>query len=333
MPDDPALVALVVLALLFTFLNGYNDSGAIVATMVASHALTPRRALLLAAAAELAGPLVLGVAVASTIGRGVVQPAAATPAVLIAALLGACVWGIAAGRIGLPTSATHALIGGLVGAAVVAAGPGAVNWGGVLMVVVALGIAPTLGFFGGYVLMALVLRAGQHLTPAVNVYLRRVQIAASALVAFGHGANDAQKGMGVITAGMVAGGALPTFAVPLWVVGACAAAIALGVAFGGQHTLRTLSMRIYKIRPVDGFAAQITTGATVLVASLLGGPVSTTQVATSAIFGVGAAERVTKVRWGIAEGILLAWLVTLPVAAALGALAYLAARLVNVPIT
>jgi PiT family inorganic phosphate transporter len=322
---DPSLIALITLTLLFTFLNGYNDSASIVATMVASGALTPRKALLLAAVAELAGPLVLGVAVASTIGRGVVLPEATTVGVLTAALVGASAWGLAAGRLGVPTSATHALVGGLVGAAVVAAGPGAVSWGGVLLVVAALGLAPTLGIAGGYLFMRLVLRVGEHLTPAVNVYLRRVQIATSALVALGHGANDAQKGMGVIAAGLVASGAQPSFEVPLWAIGACAAAISLGVAFGGESTLRTLSVRIYKIKPVDGFAAQTTTGLVVLAASLLGGPASTTQVATSAIFGVGAAERVTKVRWGVAEGIILAWFVTLPVSAVVAALVYLLA--------
>jgi PiT family inorganic phosphate transporter len=334
-PADTALLALVALTLAFTFLNGYNDSASIVATMVASGSLTPRKALLLAAAAELAGPLVLGVAVASAIGRGIVEPGVASVGLLIAALVGATAWGIAAGRLGVPTSATHALVGGLIGATVVAAGPGAINWRGVLLVVAALGLAPTLGIVGGYLFMKLVLRVGEHLTPVVNVYLRRVQIATSALVALGHGANDAQKGMGVIAAGLVAAGAQPRFEVPLWAVGACAVAIALGVALGGESTLRTLSVRIYQIRPVDGFAAQSTTGLIVLAASLLGGPASTTQVATSAIFGVGAAERITKVRWGVAEGIVLAWLVTLPLSAALAALAYLVGgdALVNIPIT
>jgi PiT family inorganic phosphate transporter len=291
--------------------------------MVASGALTPRKALTLAAVAELAGPLVLGVAVASTIGRGVVDPRAATPGVLIAALVGATAWGLLAGRLGVPTSATHALVGGLVGAALAAAGLGAIDWRGLALVVGTLALAPTLGIVGGYAFMALVLALGRYLTPAVNVHLRRLQVVTSALVALSHGANDAQKGMGLITAGLVAAGALPAFAVPPWVVGACAVAIALGVALGGETTLRTLSMRIYTIRPVHGFAAQTTTAAVVLAASLLGGPASTTQVATSAIFGVGAAERMSKVRWNVGETIVLAWFVTLPVAALVAAAVYL----------
>jgi PiT family inorganic phosphate transporter len=296
--------------------------------MVASGALTPRRALALAAVAELAGPMVLGIAVASTIGRGVIDPAAATLGVLIAALVGASAWGLTAGWLGLPTSATHALVGGLVGAGVAASGASAIDWRGVGLVVGALALAPTLGIVLGYLFMALVLALGRYLTPAVNPHLRRLQVVTSALVALSHGANDAQKSMGVITAGLVAAGALPTFAVPLWVVGACAVAIALGVALGGETTLRTLGMRIYTIRPVHGFAAQTTTAAIVLAASLLGGPASTTQVATSAIFGVGAAERLTKVRWGLGGSIVVAWFVTMPLAALVAAAVYLIGTLI-----
>jgi PiT family inorganic phosphate transporter len=300
--------------------------------MVASGALTPRKALALAALAELAGPLLLGVAVADTIGRGVLEPRAATLGVLIAALVGASAWGLAAGWLGLPTSATHALVGGLVGAGLAAAGPGAVDWRGVATIVVALALAPMLGIVGGYAFMSLVLALGRYLTPAVNPHLRRLQIVTSALVALSHGANDAQKSMGVITAGLVAAGALPSFAVPPWVIGAGALAIALGVALGGETTLRTLGMRIYTIRPVHGFAAQTTTATIVLAASLLGGPASTTQVATAAIFGVGAAERLTKVRWGVGESILLAWFVTLPIAALVAAAVYFLAALLPLPL-
>jgi PiT family inorganic phosphate transporter len=290
--------------------------------MIASGALTPRKALALAAACELLGPLLLGVAVASTIGRGIVQPEAATRGVLIAALVGASAWGVLAGRLGVPTSATHALVGGLVGAALVGAGPGAIAWPGLAGVALALGLAPLLGLICGYLYMKAMLSIAWYLTPAINSYLRRLQIVTSALVAISHGANDAQKGMGIITAGMVAAGALDAFVVPTWAVLACAAAIALGVAFGGRRTLRTLGMRIYTIRPVHGFAAQATAALIVIGASLVGGPASTTQVATSAIFGVGAGERVTKVRWEVGQSIVVAWLVTVPVAAVAAAICY-----------
>lgn len=286
--------------------------------MIASHAMTPRRALMLAAAAELAGPLLLGTAVATAIGRGVVRAEAISLGLLIAALAAACLWGVAAARLGVPTSATHALIGGLVGAGLVAGGPGAIAWGGVGVIVAGLVLAPTIGLAGGYLLMRAVLVAGQYLTPAVNGHLRQLQVATSVLVAFGHGANDAQKGMGVIAAGLALGGS-GDLVVPTWVVGACAATIALGVLLGGQRTLRTLGMRIYTIRPVHGFAAQTTTAATMLAASALGAPSSTVQVGVSAIFGAGAAERLTKVRWALAEGIVAAWLITLPASGALGA--------------
>lgn len=326
MPFDLATVVLVALALGFTFLNGYNDSASIVATMVASGALTPRKALLLAGLVEFFGPLLFGVAVASTIGRGVIDPAQITRGTLIAALLGSTAWGVAAARIGVPTSATHALIGGLVGATLASAGAQAVLWRGLVGVILALGLAPALGIVVGYANMKLMLRVGQYMTPHVNPLLKRLQVLTSALVALSHGANDAQKGMGVITAGLVAGGTLDRFEVPEWVIASCAASIALGVGLGGQSTLRTLGMRVFTIRPIHGFAAQGSAALIVISASLLGGPTSTTQVATSAIFGVGAAERVTKVRWEVAEPILVAWLVTLPVSALVAAVVLLVGR-------
>jgi PiT family inorganic phosphate transporter len=328
-PFDAPTLALIALALAFTFLNGYNDSASIVATMVASGALTPRKALALAGFAELFGPLLFGVAVAATIGRGVVDPAQIGRGALIAALLGAAVWGVAAARIGVPTSATHALVGGLIGATLASAGPQAVIWRGLVGVIVALGLAPTLGVFVGYLYMKVMMRVGTYMTPHVNPVLKRLQIVTSALVALSHGANDAQKGMGIITAGLLAGGYLDTFEVPQWTIVACAVAIALGVGLGGQSTLRTLGMRVFTIRPVHGFAAQGASACIVIGASLLGGPASTTQVATSAIFGVGSAERVTKVRWEVAEAILIAWLVTVPVAAIVAAVVFLVGRAVG----
>jgi PiT family inorganic phosphate transporter len=320
---DPALLVLVGLALAFTFLNGYNDSASIVATMVASRALTPRRALTMAAVAEVVGPFLLGSAVASTIGQSIVAPPARTPTVLIAALSGAGVWGIASGRFGIPTSATHALVGGLIGAGLIATGPAGIDWFGVQAVVGALAIAPALGLVGGFLYMKAMLKVGAHLTPGVNPFLSRLQVVTSVLVALSHGANDAQKGMGLITAGLLATGAQSQFDVPVWVVGACAAAIALGVAFGGQRTVRTLGVRIFTIRPIHGFAAQATAAGIVLGASALGGPASTTQIATSAIFGVGAAERFSKVRWQVGDAIVAAWLLTIPIAGLVAGGAYL----------
>lgn len=322
MPFDEPTLLLIGLALAFTFLNGYNDSAAIVATMVASGALTPRKALMLAGAAELLGPLLMGAAVAATIGRGVVDPDLVTRGTLIAALIGAAAWGVAAGRIGVPTSATHALVGGLVGATLAAVGPGGVLWSGLVAVVLALGLAPALGAVVGFAYMRVMMRAGAYMTPHANPLLKRLQVVTSALVALSHGANDAQKGMGIITAGLLAGGYLDRFEVPAWAVIACAAAIALGVTLGGQSTLRMLGMRVFKIRPVHGFAAQAAAAWIVIGASLVGGPASTTQVATAAIFGVGAADRVTKVRWEVADPILTAWLVTVPVAAVVAAAVY-----------
>ncbi len=323
---DAATWLLVGAGLGFTFLNGYNGSASVVGSMVASGAMNARRALLLAGAAELCGPLLFGVAVAGTIGRGVVDPGQLTLAVLVAAILGAVAWSAVAGWIGVPTSSTHALVGGLIGAALAAGGTGAVLWRSLAGVFLALGAAPALGLVGGYAYMKAMMRVGVFLTPAVNVYLKRAQIVTSALIALGHGANEAQKGMCLIAAGLVASGATDRFYVPGWVQLACAVAIALGVALGGQTTLRTVGARIFTIRPVHGFAVQGTTALIMVGASLLGGPASTNQVATSAIFGVGSAERLTKVRWEVGEAILTAWLVTVPTAALVAALLYWAGR-------
>jgi PiT family inorganic phosphate transporter len=314
---DPLTLAIVALALLFTFINGYNDSASLVASMIASGAMSPRNALLLAATAEFLGPLLFGVAVATTIGRGVVNAEAVSGQILLAALLAAIVWGIAAGRLRLPTSATHALVGGLVGAGVVSAGPAAVNWWGVGAVSLTLAAAPAIALTVGFVYMRVMLRVGRYLTPRVNQILRWSQVVTSTALAASHGVNDAQKGMGVIAAALVASGALPTFEVPTWAVVACAASIALGVANGGTASIRRLGTAIFAIRPVHAFVAQAASAAIVFGASILGGPASTTQVATSAIFGVGAAERWTKVRWQIGQAILLAWLVTIPLTALL----------------
>jgi PiT family inorganic phosphate transporter len=316
----PTLV--IALALGFTFLNGYNGSASIVATVVASGAVSRRRALALAAAGELIGPLVLGVAVAETIARDVVPPGDATGVALACGLVAAIGWGVIASWRGLPMSSTHALVGGLAGAGLAARGLAGVRPEGLLGVLIALIATPTIALVGGYVYMKLVLRAGQHFTPAINVYLRRAQVVTSALVAAAHGANEAQKGMGLIAAALVIrdGGAI---SVPLWAQVACACAIAGGVAVGGTATLRTLGARVYRIRPVHGFAVQVTAAAIILISSLLGGPTSTNQVATSAIFGVGAAERATQVRWELGWSIAVAWLVTAPAAALGGATLYL----------
>jgi inorganic phosphate transporter, PiT family len=323
------LIALIAAALVFDFLNGYNDSSSIVATVIASRALSPRRALTLTALCEFVGPFLFGAAVAATVGQGLLDTSAVTLPVVVAGVAAAIVWNRLAWFFAVPSSSSHALVGGLMGAAAAAAGFGAIQFGGVLRVLAALFLSPLLGFGGGFLLMRLVLYLARNATPRINDWFRKGQVFTSIGLALSHGANDAQKTMGLITLGLVVSGRLPSFEVPLWVVVVSAAAIALGTSLGGWRLIRTLGGRIYTIRPVHGFAAHIAATSVVLSAALVGGPVSATQVVGSAIIGVGSAERISKIRWGVAEEMLAAWGLTIPVTMAAGAALWWLMRLLG----
>jgi inorganic phosphate transporter, PiT family len=313
------VVLFVGLALVFDFLNGFHDSSNIVATMIASRALSGRQALTITALAEFAGPFLFGVAVATTLGNEVLTVGTLKLSVTLAALIASIVWNMITWWLGFPSSSSHALVGGLIGAAVVDNGWGVVKLAGLGKVTLALAISPLVGLVAGYLAMKLVLFLARGASPKINEFFKRSQIVTALALALSHGTNDAQKTMGVITLGLVSAGLLQEFKVPLWVVAACAGAIALGTATGGWRLIRTLGGKFYKVRPVHGFTTQIASAGVILGAAILGGPVSTTQVVSSAILGVGAAERVSKVRWGVAEQIALAWLTTMPVAALLAA--------------
>lgn len=313
------LIFLIALALIFDFLNGIHDSSNIVATMISSRAIRPRAALAMTALATLIAPFIFGVAVARTIGQDLIQPGAIQTNVIIAALIAAILWNLATWFFGIPSSSSHALIGGLVGAVMIATGIGAIRLEGLETVLIALFTSPLIGLVGGFLFMKLVIFFAQWTTPRVNTFFKKSQIATALALAFSHGTNDAQKTMGIITLGMLTTGYLSSFAVPFWVIAASAGSIALGTALGGWRLIRTLGARFYKIRPVDGFCAQLTSTVVILGASLFGGPVSTTQVVSSSIMGVGAAHRVGKVRWGVAVDILAAWLVTIPATGLLAA--------------
>ena len=323
---SPLLITFIVTALAFDFLNGFHDSANIVATMISSRAMGPRQALLLSAAAHFAAPFIFGVAVAITIGHKVVQPHASTIAVVMAALLAAIAWNLLTWFLGIPASSSHALVGGLVGAAIVGHGVDAVQFQGLLKIVTALLLSPLVGLTGGYMLMKLVLFLARGATPRINWFFKRVQIITALALALSHGTNDAQKTMGIITMGLMGAGILTRFQVPLWVIAASAGAISLGTAMGGWRIIRTLGGKFYKIRPVHGFTSQVASATVIMSAALLGGPVSTTQVVSSAILGVGSAERLGKVRWGVAGQILTAWVLTIPASGLLAALAYLLVR-------
>ena len=313
------ILLLIALALVFDFLNGFHDSSNIVATMIASRALTGRQALTITAIAELVAPFLFGVAVATTLGNEVLNDSQVKLSVTLAALVASIVWNIITWWLGIPSSSSHALVGGLVGAAVVESGWGVVKLAGLGKVVLALAISPLTGLVAGYLAMKLVLFLARASSPKINTFFKRAQIITALALALSHGTNDAQKTMGIITLGLVSAGVLPKFQVPLWVITVCAGAIALGTATGGWRLIRTLGSKFFKVRPVHGFTTQVASASVILSAAILGGPVSTTQVVSSAIMGVGSAERLSKVRWGTGGQIVIAWLTTIPFAAILAA--------------
>jgi len=306
------VLVLVALAIFFDFLNGIHDSSNIVATMISSRAVSPRVALGITALAEFSGPFIFGVAVATTIGHEVVVAETITITVLLAALLSAIVWNLLTWFFGIPSSSSHALIGGLIGAVGISAGFDAILLQGIEKVLIALFISPLIGFVLGFIFTRLIFFFARAASPKINSFFRQSQLITAVALALSHGTNDAQKTMGIITLGLVTAGVIPTFVVPFWVIAVSAGAIALGTALGGWRLIKTLGAKFYKIRPVHGFSSQVTSAFVILGASLVGGPVSTTQVVSSAIMGVGSADRVNMVRWGVARDILIAWLVTIP---------------------
>jgi PiT family inorganic phosphate transporter len=316
---DPLIIAVIALALIFDFLNGVHDSSNVVATMISSRALSPRVALGMTAIANFIGPFIFGVAVAETIGNEVIVSEAINLVVILAGLASAILWNLVTWYLGFPSSSSHALVGGLVGAVVIDAGWDAIILPGLVKVLLALLISPILGFIVGFLVLKLMFLICWNASPSVNNYFKRGQIFTSLSLALSHGTNDAQKTMGIITLALVTGGYLVVFRVPDWVKLACATMIALGTALGGWRLIRTLGTKFYRIRPVDGFSSQLASSAVILGASLVGGPVSTTQVVSSSIMGAGAAERKNKVRWGVAQEIAMAWIFTIPVTALVGA--------------
>jgi len=313
-------ILLITIVLLFEFSNGFNDCANMVVTPVITGALEPRKALLLIAVFEFIGAWFLGTAVAQTLGKGIVDPQYMTLPVIFAAVCGAILWNVGGWYFGMPSSSSHALIGGLVGAVATGSGAGWIHWVKVAEILAILVLTPVIGLLGGRYLTRKVFVLFQDMKPSrANPRLKRLQILTSITLALSHGTNDAQKTMGIITLALVTGGYLTSFAVPVWVIILCAGMIALGTAVGGWKLIKTLGGKFYKIRPLDGLASQVASAAVILGASLVGGPVSTTQVVSSSIMGVGAAERANKVRWGVAQEIAVAWLLTIPATGLLAA--------------
>jgi len=316
------ITILVALALLFDFLNGFQDSANVVATMISSRAMSPSAALLIAAVANFIGPFLFGVAVAKTIGQDVASPNSITIAVVLAALVSASIWNIITWAFGIPSSSSHALIGGIVGAVVVGSGFSALRLEGLGLVAIALFLSPLLGFLLGQVVMRISIWAVRNATPKANLFFKYGQLPTAFTLALSHGTNDAQKTMGIITMGLVVLGYQSSFVVPWWVILTSAAAIGLGTAAGGWRIIHTLGGKFYRIRPIHSFTSQLSSMVVILTASIFGGPVSTTQVVSSSIIGVGAAQRKSQVRWGVLGDILLAWFLTVPASAGLAALLY-----------
>ncbi len=321
---------------MFDYSNGFHDAANVVATIITTRALSPKRALIMAAACEFVGPFLFGTAVARTIGQNIVHFSAFDTKILsvpvfliIAILMGAISWNLVTWFFGIPSSSSHALVGGMVGAVLVAYGPHKILWGGLLYVVASLILSPFLGLFFGLIFLRIALYLFRNATPKASIYFNRMQILSSIALALSHGANDAQKSMGLITMALVILGISPTFHIPFWVIFACAMSIALGTASGGWRIIKTLGTKIYRLRPIHAFCAQTSSAFVILGAALVGGPVSTTHVVSSSIMGVGAGQRISAVRWGVAKNIIVAWFVTIPASGIISGMLFLLFRLLH----
>jgi inorganic phosphate transporter, PiT family len=328
---DAGLVVAVALALAFAVTNGLHDASNAIATLVATRAARPGPAIALASVCNLLGPLLLGAAVADTIGGIVTVAPSEAVAVIGAGLAAAVAWNGITWALGLPSSSGHALVGGLVGAALVAGGTSAVNWGGldglkpvgVLGTLIALAVSPPLGALAALLTLRAVRVAGRRATRRWAVPASRAQWGTSAALAFSHGANDAQKSVGVIAALLLAAGHIGTLSAPGWVPLACGAALTVGTALGGWRIIRTIGRRIYRIQPVEGLTSQAASAAVIFAGSVAGAPLPTTQVVASSVVGVGLGRRRWRhVHWAVVRSMTLAWLVTMPVAAGLAAALY-----------
>jgi PiT family inorganic phosphate transporter len=317
------LVVVIVVGLAFDFTNGFHDTANYVATWVGTRAMSPRAAVAVSAVANLAGAFVT-TAVAKTVGQGIIDTGLATEQTVLAALLGAIAWNLLTWRLGLPSSSTHALIGGLVGAALVQSGSAGVNWHGVWEKVVVPGaVSPVIGFAGAFLLIVVIYRVFFRASPGVaHRGFRYGQLVSGTWVAFTHGANDAQKTMGVIALALYTHGTISSFYIPDWVKVVAGLTIAAGTYTGGWRIIRTLGQRIYKMAPEHGFASQIAAGSTLWAGTHLGFPISTTHVVTGSVMGAGATRGVHAVKWGVAGNIVVAWLLTLPAAALVAAALY-----------
>ncbi len=322
-PATWPLVFIILVALTFDFLNGFHDAANSIATVVSTRVLSPQRAVLWAAFFNFVAAFVLGTGVAKTMGKGMIDLSIVTQEVILAGLLGAIAWNLITWYYGLPVSSSHALIGGYAGAAVAKAGLIAILPGGWTKTLIFIILAPLIGLFLAFLLMVSMTWIFRRWRPfQLDQLFRRLQLVSAGLYSLGHGGNDAQKTMGIVTGLLVTAGRLKTFEVPLWVVLISHAAIALGTMFGGWRIVKTMGTRITKLQPFGGFCAEASGALTLMGATLSGIPVSTTHTITGAIIGVGATRRLSAVKWGVAQRIVWAWVLTIPLSAAMSALSY-----------
>ena len=324
MLDSMAFVIfLVVVALVFDFINGFHDTANAIATPVSTRAISPKVAILGSAFLNFCGAL-LGTGVAKTIGGDIVKSASMVNAnVLVAALIAAILWNLVTWWYGIPSSSSHALIGGLVGAVAAASGFGALSLAGIEKIFLSLIASPLIALVSGYLIMLALLWIFGRFAPSVlNRSFNKMQILSAAVMAFSHGSNDAQKAMGIITLALLSGGFIETFEVPTWVMFVCASSMALGTAAGGKKIIKTMGTNIFRMSPINGFAADLGAAMVISLATFFHLPVSTTHVISGSIMGVGSAKRVTAVRWTVAQNMLMAWVLTIPLSAAVGVLIY-----------
>ncbi|NJC87702.1 MAG: inorganic phosphate transporter [Desulfuromonas sp.] len=324
MPDATLLllIAVITAALVFDYVNGFHDTANAIATSVSTRALSVRTAITIAAVLNFAGAMA-STAVAKTIGKGIVDPGAITQMVVLAGVLGAILWNLITWYFGLPSSSSHAIIGGMIGAVIAHAGFGHLQMAGLQKIILALILSPIFGTFMGFAFMVIFLWAFRNKAPyGVSKGFRRCQVVTAAMMSFSHGTADAQKSMGIITMALLSYGTIQTFEVPMWVKLACALAMALGTAAGGWRIIKTVGRDFVKLQPVNGFSVDASASSVILIASLFGMPTSTTHVVTSSILGVGLSKRMSAVNWKIAGRILIAWVLTIPASAVVAFITY-----------
>lgn len=319
-----SIILLIILALVFDFLNGFHDSANSIATVVSTRVLSPRYAVIWAAFFNFLAFLFFGLHVANTIGKGIIDISIIDKGIIFGTLVGACGWNIITWYLGLPTSSSHALIGGMIGSALVKAGVGALVWKGILKTVIFIFVSPVLGLILGLGLGIIVYRIFQKSTPSsVDHIFRKGQLLSAAFYSLGHGGNDAQKTMGIIASLLFSAGLLGgKFYIPFWVVIMCYGAISLGTMFGGWRIVKTMGQKVAKLKPVDGFCAEFGAAITLFISSAFGIPVSTTHTITGSIVGIGSLKRMSAVKWGVAGQIIWAWVLTIPCSAIISAVTY-----------